>query len=134
LCLPAIPPPALAAQQNLSLATYCEITGRLLRLSEMEWRERVQAAEANAGNRDGLLQALDTIFNRYSRLRSDEYARYRTSDVEYGRFATDYKEEIQSYLEQNVPIANDLDSTRSRINGLIDRFEAMMAPPPGDKK
>src|ERR1043166_4185832 len=92
LCLPAIPPPALAAQQNLSLATYCEITGRLLQLSEMEWRERVQAAEANAGNRDGLLQALDTIFNRYARLRSDEYARYRTSDVEYGRFATDYKE------------------------------------------
>jgi hypothetical protein len=134
LCLTAIRPPANAAPQQLSLATYCEITSRLLVLSEMEWKERVEAAEANAGDRESLLQALDTIFKRHVKLRSDQYEQYHTSAGEYGRFATNYKEEIRIYLEENVPIANDLDSARNRINGLIERFEAKMAPPPGDKK
>lgn len=141
-----------ADEVPLTSEAYCDLLQRMLKLSELEWKDRVATAETRERNRQQVARNLESTAARMRSVREGEavvartmeksldstsaqYRSYRatllsnfqTSNAVLTRFARANKEALEEYLNENPAVRAETDSIRSRVDALIQRFESLMA-------
>ena len=117
---------ASAAEQPLTLESYCEITKRLYGLSELELKDRIAAAEGLRGDKKKVMDRFDKIRTGYQGHRNKLYSNFETNSSAFAKFAGDHRESIEQYLEENPSLQGEINSLKDRIQGLADRVEALL--------
>jgi hypothetical protein len=127
LLLLPLTPPARADETPLTMDSYCELLRRVYALSEIEWKDRIVAAEQLRGDRTQLIERLGRITSEYRGHRAKLFQAFGTESGTFGKYANDNKESIQQHLEESPSLRNEIDGLRDCVQGLVDRFEALMA-------
>ena len=113
------------------IAAYHDLTKAMLLATEVEWRERLDAAQAHAQDHEALTAALGALTRQHAARRAALYDEHHTSAGAYKAFVKRYRDEIDAYLRENAAAASELEAIRTRIHGLIEAFEAAMPRPVG---
>jgi hypothetical protein len=114
-----------ARTPDLKIEDYCHLTVTLMELSVSEWNERIPVAEQNKGDRKKFQARLDEIAKKYSDLQNESYRQFGTDHRAYLTYATAHAAEIESYLEDNPKLKDEIDSLKDRIDTLIHQFESI---------
>jgi hypothetical protein len=116
-----------AAEKPLSVDTYCELSKRLYALSELEWKERVAAAEQIPNDKPQLIERLGRVSAQYQGHRAKLFAAFETSSSVFGKFGSQNRDAVEQYLESQPSVKAGIRDLRDRVQALIDRFESLMA-------
>jgi hypothetical protein len=112
---------------SLDESGYCNLHGRILSLTQLEWEDRNAAGQAAAqSTNEELWNALEQIGAKYRGLRSSVYAEAGTTEAAFGKYARDNGDAIEEFLASNPQLRRDLDAVKSRIDALIQSFEILM--------
>jgi FtsZ-binding cell division protein ZapB len=114
-----------ARTPDLKVEDYCRLTITLMELSVSEWRERIPAAEQNKSDRKKFQARLEEIAKKYSDLQNESYRQFGTDHRDYLTYTTAHAAEIESYLEDNPKIKDEIDSLKNQIDTLIGQFESI---------
>jgi hypothetical protein len=119
-----------ARQSGLTVEAYCQLTKSLMESSVQEWEERVEVATSHQGDRKELAAKLEAVTERRRPQRDEVYSQYGLNPGADLRYASEHRAEIEGYLEENPEVREALDSLKTRVNTLIQQFEAVAPAPP----
>ena len=114
--------------RSLDVESFCQISERALALTELEWRDRVQAVELTPQDKSALMDRLSRIGALYSAERRNLYAAFGTSEGEMAKFNKTSREAIADHLKTNTNLQRSLEGLRIKVNALIERFENIADP------
>jgi chromosome segregation ATPase len=126
LCCAALATPALAFLQN-SIQDYCEISWKILTVTEMELKDRIALAKSHTGTQQELDAALQSLDAQYERLKNQVYSTYGTTVQAFLRYGAAHQSGINSYLEQNSSVKDALEDLNKRIQSLRQEMESVMS-------
>ena len=116
-----------AQSDEITVRDYCELTKVVMELSVLEWQDRLATAQAVGGEPKQVRERFESLGKQYSHYRSLLHGHFRIPFRTHLRYGADHKAEIRSFLQENAEIRQALESLKSRIDGLIQQLEAVMA-------
>lgn len=134
LLLPGAAPARALPAGEITVEDYCRLTQSLLELSVKEWEERADLAASNKGDRKAMAAKFEKVTKHFRPLRAEVYARHGMTPAEDLRYASDHRQEIADYFDENPDVRDAFDSLKARLNELIKQVESGNTPPEGGSK
>jgi len=119
---------AAAEDTSFTVEDYWQLTKARLKLSAVEWQERITSAEQAKGDRKMLISRSDALKKQYAGYHRQLHSKLSTSPQAYLHFATDHAREIESYLEEHADVKREIEDLRQKVLGLMQRFDAIAEP------
>jgi len=113
---------------DFTLDNYFQLTKVRLQAAAIEWQARIAAAQQAKGDRKMLLTRSNAISKEYAGYHRQFHAKFGTNPITYMRFGTEHAKEIDSYLEENPQVKQEIDSLRQTVEGLMQTFDSISAP------
>src|SRR5262245_26344185 len=123
-----VPGPVHGQDAELTAERYCLLTKSLMELTAREWKDRIETAKGlKRSPRKEMVERLDSLANQYRKSQNRLYRQFGIGRSAYLSYASDHKIEIESFLEDHQDVKGEIDSIKDQINGLIQKFESVMA-------
>lgn len=98
----------------------------LLKLSVLEWKERIATAEQFPHDASSRNKKLDVVAAKFRTERARIYRQYGVSRTSLWRAGSAGRAALNAYLEENPDAARILEDLQTEVNGLIERCEGLM--------
>ena len=126
LSLPACLAP-MRAQETFTAADYYDLTADRLRLSVLEWKDRIAVAEKYPNDRSSYLAGLEAVTQRYQAIRAKLHGNYGISAAGYLRYPDGRQQHLASYLDTNAEVRRLIEDLSGQVRALVNRFESSAA-------
>jgi chromosome segregation ATPase len=118
---------------DISVDSYCQLTVESMQQEVANMQDLIDVINQYKDDPQALAQQIETKQTQFDQWRNDLYFSFETTAEEYVSYMGKNAKEVNSYLEANPDIKQQIDSFSFQLNELTEQEQSLMGgdePPP----